>query len=75
MLDDITPDVRVISLRQHRSPYHLADGLLDRAEYLPGGQDNDAAISEAREITGHLRCRPLLGRADTIQPARPRTPV
>jgi class 3 adenylate cyclase/tetratricopeptide (TPR) repeat protein len=68
----------ISSLRQHAPPYHLAHGLLDHAEYLLAQQDSDAAeaaISEAREITERLRCQPLLDRADTIQPARPRTPA
>jgi tetratricopeptide (TPR) repeat protein len=66
----------ISSVRQHGSPYHLAHGLLDHAEYLLARQDSDAAaaaISEAREITERLRCQPLLDRADTIQPRRPRT--
>jgi hypothetical protein len=68
----------ISSLRRNAPPYHLAHSLLDHAEYLLARQDSDtaeAAISEAREITGRLRCRPLLDRADTIQPARPRTPA
>jgi hypothetical protein len=68
----------ISSLRRHAPPYHLAHGLLDHAQYLLARQDSDAAealISEAREITERLRCRPLLDRADAIQPARPRTPA
>jgi transposase len=42
----------VISLRQHGPPYHLAHGLLDHAEYLPGGQDNDAADRQDRRRQG-----------------------
>jgi class 3 adenylate cyclase/predicted ATPase len=52
-------------LREHSTPYHLAHGLLDHAEYL-SGTDTDAAraaISEARGIAEKLRCQPLLDRA------------
>jgi hypothetical protein len=34
-----------------------------------------AAIGEAAGIAERLRCQPLLDRADTIQPATPRTAV
>jgi class 3 adenylate cyclase len=53
------------SLREHSTPYHLAHGLLDHAEYL-AATDRDAAetaISEAREIGERLRSQPLQDRA------------
>jgi hypothetical protein len=52
-------------LRDHSTPYHLAHGLLDHAEYL-SGTDADAAqaaITEARDIAARLRCDPLQDRA------------
>jgi hypothetical protein len=66
----------VAGLRQHSTPYHLAHGLLDHAAcLLRTGEDEaaTAAIGEATGIAQQLRCQPLLDRADTIQPARPRT--
>jgi hypothetical protein len=66
----------VAGLRQRSTPYHLAHGLLDHAAHLAAGGDDEAAgaaISEAADIAQRLRCQPLLGRADTIQPARLRT--
>jgi class 3 adenylate cyclase len=64
----------IAGLRQHSSPYHLAHGLLDYAEYLlrvADGETARQAIGEARDIAGRLRCEPLLDRAQTIQPATP----
>jgi hypothetical protein len=66
----------IAGLRQHSTPYHLAHGLLDYAAHLAARGDDRAAaaaIGEAASIAGRLRCQPLLDRADTIQPARPRT--
>ena len=65
----------VAGLREHSTPYHLAHGLLDRAEYLGQLGDDEAAgaaIGEARGIAQRLGCQPLLDRADTIQPASAR---
>jgi class 3 adenylate cyclase/predicted ATPase len=65
----------ITGLRQHSTPYHLAHGLLDYADYLTRLGDTqaaDAAIAEARAIAGRLRCQPLLDRAGTTQPATPR---
>ena len=62
------------ALREHRNPCHLAHSPPDHAEYLTRLDDTAAAgtaISEARDITGRLRRRPLLGRAaglDSIEP-------
>ncbi len=64
------------SQRQHSTPYHLAHGLLDHAGYLTRLDDAEAAaaaIGEAAGIAARLGCQPLLDRADTIQPAMPRT--
>ena len=66
----------VAGLRQRSTPYHLAHGLLDHAGHLLRTGDTEAAgaaISEARGIAQRLGCKPLLDRADTTQPARPRT--
>jgi class 3 adenylate cyclase/predicted ATPase len=66
----------VAALRQHSTPYHLAHGLLDHAAHLAAGGDTEAtaaAIGEARGIAAGLGCQPLLDRAETTQPARPRT--
>jgi class 3 adenylate cyclase/predicted ATPase len=55
-------------LREHSTPYHLAHGLLDHADYL-SATDTDAAaaaIAEAREIAERLRCQPLLDRAASL---------
>lgn len=66
--------VAIVSLRERSTPYHLAHGLLDHAEYLTRRGDPDAAataIDEARAIAGRLRCQPLLDRADTLDRAEP----
>ena len=63
-------------LRQHSTPYHLAHGLLDHAQNLSHLGDDQAAAAAASEAAGiaqRLGCQPLGDRADTIQPARPRT--
>jgi hypothetical protein len=68
--------VAIAGLRRHSTPYHLAHGLLDHAQHLLRTGDDDAAeaaISEFRSIAERLGCQPLLDRAGTIQPARPRT--
>jgi class 3 adenylate cyclase/predicted ATPase len=66
----------VAGLRQHSTPYHLAHGLLDYAQHLSQLGDKQtatAAIGEAAGIAQRLGCQPLLDRAETIQPVRPRT--
>jgi class 3 adenylate cyclase/predicted ATPase len=66
----------VAGLRELSTPYHLAHGLLDHAEYLTQRGDaeaGEAAIAEARDIAGRLHCQPLLDRAESVQPARLRT--
>jgi class 3 adenylate cyclase len=67
--------VAVTGLRQHSTPYHLAHGLLDYATHLTAcGDDQAAALAaEAAGIAQRLGCRPLMDRAETIQPTRPRT--
>jgi class 3 adenylate cyclase/tetratricopeptide (TPR) repeat protein len=65
----------VSGLRDLSTPYHLAHGLLDHAQYLTRRGDAGAAaaaIEEAREIAGRLRCQPLLDRAADLTPAEPR---
>jgi hypothetical protein len=60
-------------LREMSTPYHLAHGLLDYAQYLMRTGDADgaaAAIEEARAIAGRLRCQPLLHRAVGMTPVR-----
>ena len=68
----------IAGLRQHSTPYHLAHGLLDHAEYLVRLADDEAAkaaIAEARDIASRLRCQPLLDRAANLTPARPPAPA
>jgi hypothetical protein len=67
----------VTSLRERGTPYHLAHGLLDCAEYLTRESDGDAAaqaVLEARDIARRLRCQPLLDRADAIESSSSRIP-
>jgi tetratricopeptide (TPR) repeat protein len=66
----------IAGLRHHSTPYHLAHGLLDHAQHLLHTGDAEAAAAatgEARGIAERLGCQPLLHRADTTQPATPRT--
>ncbi len=68
----------ISGLRKLSTPYHLAHGLLDYAEYLIRLRDADAAglaIEEARDIGRGLRCQPLLDRAAAMTPAGPRIPA
>ena len=65
----------ITSLREHDTPHELATGLLDQAGYLKHtghAQAASAAIAEAREIAGRLRCEPLLDRAKAIEHEKPR---
>jgi class 3 adenylate cyclase len=62
----------ITGLRERGTPYHLAHGLMDYAEYLTRQGDADAAaqpVVEARDIARCLRCQPLLDRADAIESA------
>jgi class 3 adenylate cyclase/predicted ATPase len=64
----------VASMRENSTPYHLAHGLLDHAEYLSRHGHPDAAtlaVDEARAIASHLRCQPLLDRAANLDRAQP----
>jgi hypothetical protein len=72
-LDDGPPFAAAIStLRALSTPYHLAHGLLDHADYLTRLGDTgaaEAAIGEARTIARQLRCQPLLDRTADAAPA------
>jgi tetratricopeptide (TPR) repeat protein len=60
-------------LREHGTPYHLAHGLLDHAQYhIQHGDGPGAAqaIDEARAIGRGLRCQPLLARAEIVEHAQ-----
>jgi tetratricopeptide (TPR) repeat protein len=64
----------ISGLRELSTPYHLAHGLLDHAQYLTQLGDTEAveaAIAEAHDIAVRLRCQPLLDRAAGLTPARP----
>jgi hypothetical protein len=76
----------IASLRERGTPYHLAHGLLDHAQYLLAHGDAATAalaVEEARDIGDRLRCQPLLDRAVNLDPApataapsvSPRTPA
>jgi hypothetical protein len=56
----------ISGLRELSTPYHLANGLLDHAQHLTRLRDTRAAaaaIGEAHDIAGRLRCQPLPDRA------------
>ena len=62
----------ITGLREYGTPYHLAHGLLDHAQYLLRNGDGQAAaqaIDEARAIGARLRCQPLLDRAEATENA------
>ena len=64
----------ISSLRELSSPYHLAHGLLDQAEYLTRHGQAEAAhqaIEEAVDIAARQRCQLLLDRATALTCARP----
>ena len=62
-----------ISALRLGSHYQLAHGLIDYAEVLlrSGDEGADTALSEARAIGERLRCKPLLGRADSVGTSAP----
>jgi class 3 adenylate cyclase/tetratricopeptide (TPR) repeat protein len=65
----------ISSLRELSSPYHLAHGLLDEAEFLQRRGDAEGAAAsaeEARGIAERLRCQPLLDRAADLRAEEPR---
>jgi hypothetical protein len=64
--------------RERSTPYHLAHGLLDHAQYLLRQADAEAAalaITEARDVAVRLRCQPLLDRAADLDRPEPKTSV
>jgi transposase InsO family protein len=64
--------VAVKSLRELSTPYHLAHGLLDHAQFLRTVDDKEAARSAVEEAIGiatRLSCKPLLNRAATLRAA------
>jgi hypothetical protein len=68
----------ISSLRELSTPYHLAHGLLDYAQHLMHTGDVEggtAAVQEARDIAGRLRCQPLLDRAAILAPAASAVPA
>jgi hypothetical protein len=68
----------ITHLREHGTPYHLAHGLLDHAQYLRRHADvggAELAIAEARDIGQRLRCQPLLDRAANLDPLAAAAPV
>ena len=68
----------ISGLRELSTPYHLAHGLLDYAQYLMRQGDAEAAvvaIEEALGIAERLRCQPLLDRAADLTPTEPRIPA
>jgi class 3 adenylate cyclase len=68
----------ISGLRELSTPYHLAHGLLDHAQYLIHTGDAEggaAAVEEAHGIAGRLRCQPLLDRAAIPTPTGPAVPA
>ena len=62
-------DRAVQALRNLKSPYHLALGLLDHAEYLRSTgdeQESERAATEAVGIAGQLGATPLQRRAEAL---------
>ncbi|MBA2456706.1 MAG: hypothetical protein H0V48_09245 [Nocardioidaceae bacterium] len=56
-------------MRELGSPYHLAVGLLDRAEHLASNGDPEAAeplAAEADAIAQRLGAKPLIDRARVV---------
>jgi len=64
----------ISSLRELSTPYHLAHGLLDHAQYLAvhDAEAAEAAISEASNIAHGLHCQPLLDHAADLTHAKTR---
>ncbi len=59
----------IAALRRAGSPFHLAHGLLDQAEFLTRAGRADEAVAltdEAREIGLGLRAQSLVARADRV---------
>jgi hypothetical protein len=69
-------EAAIAGLREHSTPYHLALGLLDHADFLAGRGDHaaaSAAVSEATEIGARLRCPPIVDRAAQFAPLADRS--
>jgi class 3 adenylate cyclase/tetratricopeptide (TPR) repeat protein len=67
-------DAATAALRQLASPWHLALGLTDEAEFAAAEGDAGLAgvlAEEARQIAERLGARPLLTRLDNIAALRP----
>jgi class 3 adenylate cyclase/tetratricopeptide (TPR) repeat protein len=65
----------ISDLREMSTPYHLAHGLIDYADFLQRRGDAEgaaAAVEEARGIAERLRCQPLLDRAAELTATKPR---
>jgi class 3 adenylate cyclase len=60
-------------VRELSTPYHLAHGLLDHAQYLAlhDPEAAEAALGEARDIAARMSCQPLLDRAAGLARATP----
>ena len=62
----------VAALRRFASPYHLAQALLDQAEFLAATGEPDRAedaVTEARALAAALSAAPVVDRADQISRA------
>ena len=62
----------VTALRRFASPYHLAQALLDQAEFLAATGEPDRAedaVREARALAAALSAAPVVDRADQISRA------
>ncbi len=74
--DSFTAAIR--GLRERGTPYHLAHGLLDHADYLGEAGDTEAAaqaVDEAHGIAERLGCQPMLDRIDSMASTPPHVPV
>ena len=63
----------ISGLRGLSTPYHLAHGLLDHAQYLTlhNPEAAETAVGESRDIAARLSCQPLLDRAADLTRAAP----
>jgi predicted ATPase/class 3 adenylate cyclase len=70
-------DEAITELRTCGSPYHLALGLLDQAEWLQGTDPEQAApiAAEAGVIGERLRCQPIVDRVTALVPPTTRVAV
>ena len=62
----------IARLRDEGTPYHLAQGLLDYAEYLlrtSSSSRAEALIAEGADIADKLGARPVRERADSLRTA------